>query len=308
MQKKNKGIKAIIIVLIAVLAIIFMLLPILAIGSYKMVFGVRYETDPARMNKVEDYPGLQDTKCEFISNEGQKIAAHKYYRDGQDIKGVVIMAHGIGGGGHNSYMDLADRFTQSGYIAFAYDVTGNDDSEGDDVHGLPQGVIDLDRAISYVENDPELKNYPIFLFGHSWGGYSVTSVLNEHPEVTAVCSVAGFNESSDLLCAQGRDMIGPVIYFLLPYMDLYEYIKFGDYATQTGMGGLAKTDAKILILHSSDDTTVPIEYGYDIYYEKYQNDPDFKFIKFSDKGHNKILSSEDYDTMADVIEFFDSAC
>ena len=221
-------------------------------------------------------------------------------------KGVVIMAHGIGGGGHNPYMISANYFTENGYYVFAYDATGNDNSEGSSVRGLPQGVIDLDHAITYVEQSAEFAGLPVLLFGHSWGGYCVTSVLNEHPEVTAVCSVSGFNESLDLIQAQGKQMIGPAIYLMLPYLNLYEKIKFGKYSSQTGMDGFADSEAAVMIVHSTDDNTVPIQYGYDIYYDKYSADSDFEFVKYDDMGHNRILDMDkNPQLMEKIVMFYD---
>lgn len=74
------------------------------------------------------------------------------YSVGENQHGIIIMAHGFGGGGHNSYMDCADYFVNHGYLVFAYDATGNDESGGEGVGGLPQGVIDLDYAITFVED------------------------------------------------------------------------------------------------------------------------------------------------------------
>ena len=55
----------------------------------------------------------------------QDIVIPKLRPDGtQPPKGVVVIAHGLGGGGQNTYMDLADYFTSNGYLVFAYDVTG----------------------------------------------------------------------------------------------------------------------------------------------------------------------------------------
>ncbi|MBR6478029.1 MAG: alpha/beta fold hydrolase, partial [Lachnospiraceae bacterium] len=266
MKKRRR----IIIILTALLFVFFLLIvPIVSLLIYNTVFGVRYQTDDASMRRVEEFPGLIMDRYEFQSNKGQVIAAYFYHREGMNAKGVVIMAHGIGGGGHNPYMESANCFTENGYYVFAFDATGNDNSEGKSVKGLPQGVIDLDNAISYVEKSALFEGLPILLFGHSWGGYCVTSVLNEHPEVAAVCSVSGFNRSSDLLEAQGRDMIGPAINLMIGYLKIYEKITFGKYATQTGMDGFEKSDASVMIVHSEDDTTVPIQYGYDIYHEKY---------------------------------------
>lgn len=307
-MKKKSVKKRIITVLVIILAVFFLILmPVVSLLTYSTVFGIRYQTPEERMLYPEDFPGLIQERESFTSNEGQTLAGYFYHRDGMDPKGVVIMAHGIGGGGHNPYMISANNFTENGYYVFAYDATGNDNSEGSSVRGLPQGVIDLDYAISYVEKSEKFAGLPIFLFGHSWGGYSVTSVLNEHPEVTGVCSVSGFNKSLDLIQAQGEQMIGPAINIMLPYLNLYEKIKFGKYSTQTGMDGFEKTDAHILIVHSADDDTVPIIYGYDIYYEKYGNDPEFEFIRYEDQGHNHILSMDDNPgLMESIVAFYDS--
>jgi hypothetical protein len=121
----------------------------------------------------------------------------------------------------------------------------------------------------------------------------VTAVLNKHPEVEAVCSVSGFNTSSDLIEAQGEQMIGPAIKVMLPTLYVYERISFGEYSNMTAMACFEKSDADVMIIHSSDDTTVPIRFGYDIYYEKYQSDPRFHFLKYEDKGHGSILSSKE---------------
>ena len=58
-------------------------------------------------------------------------------------------------------MDCANYFAQHGYYVFAYDATGNDDSEGEGVGGFPQGVVDLDHAISFVEKSGNFPDLPI---------------------------------------------------------------------------------------------------------------------------------------------------
>ena len=80
----------------------------------------------------------------------QKLMGYMY-SSGENQHGIIVIAHGFGGGGHNSYMDCANYFAHHGYYVFAYDATGNDESEDEGVGGLPQGVIDLEYAISFVE-------------------------------------------------------------------------------------------------------------------------------------------------------------
>ena len=56
-------------------------------------------------------------------------------------------------------MDVADYLSSNGYLVFAYDATGNDESEGDAVNGLPQGIIDLDYAIRFIKESNEFNKY-----------------------------------------------------------------------------------------------------------------------------------------------------
>lgn len=283
-----------IIITCIILFLVFILLIVpfgVSVFLYDQYFGIRYTTYEPLSYSLDDFPGLKRDRYVFSSNKGQKLVGYNYYTDG-NVKGIVILAHGIGGGGHNSYMDCANYFAKNGYYAFAFDATGNDESDGKAVNGLPQAVIDLEYAISFIEKQDEFKGLPIMLFGHSWGGYAVTNVLNYHPEVKAVVSIAGFNKSSDLLRSQGEQLVGGVINILMPYVNTYEHMKFGKYATNTSMNGFKKSNANIMVIHSEDDDTVQKKYGYDIYYEKYKDSSSFKFISYSDRGHNQVYYSD----------------
>ena len=265
-------------------------------AAYRANFCHRFTSYEPKLLYVEDYEGLSQTRYDFKSNKGQRLAGY-WYSAGSSQKGIVVLAHGFGGGGHNSYMDLIDVFAHNGYYVFAYDATGNDESEGlgkvNGVCGLPQGVIDLDNAISFVENSGNFPNLPIVLFGHSWGGYSVSSVLSYHPEVKAVADVAGFNSSTGMFEAGGKKIAGNFAKVMLPFYRIHETLKYGSYASASGVKGFAATDAKILVIHSESDTTVPPEYGYDIYYKKFKDNPRISFIKDKDNGHSNILRSQE---------------
>ena len=282
MEKKAKNIKKIIIISIIsiLLAIPLILLPITTIIVYESIFGERYETVSWMRFSVEDYEGLQMERSDFQS-EDVTLAGYTYSKADQEIKGVVVIAHGLGGGGHNTYMPFVDYFTSSGYYVFAYDARGNDNSGGDAVEGLPQGIICLDNALHHVAAIEEYQDLPITLFGHSWGGYSVGNVLNMHTEIKAAIIIAGFNESEDLLEYQGRQMAGAGVHILMPYLKLYERIKFGEeFTAVSALLGLEKTEAGIMVVHSKDDATVPTKYGYDKFYEAFGDSDRFEFVLY----------------------------
>ncbi len=305
-QTKSKKKRILIIALCVVLLLIIAGDWALSVYIYNENFGRRFETTEPLMMYTEDFEGLQRTRYEFASDRGQTLVGYMY-SVGENQRGIVVMAHGFGGGGHNSYMNCADYFARSGYYVFAYDATGNDESEGDGVGGLPQGVVDLDHAITFLEE--KLPDLPIVLFGHSWGGYSVCSVLTYHPEVKAVIACSGFNSSSDLFESQGKEQVGNGIYLMLPFVELHELIKYGGYASNTAMDGFSNSEAAVMIVHSSDDEVVPIRYGYDRYYEQYGDDPRFRFVRLEGAGHNyldlKTYSSEFNDEFDRWLETLD---
>ena len=292
MKKRVRNKKKIIIWLsIAVLSISLVVFPVISVTVYELIFGNRYETAAWAQFSVDEYEGLQVERSDFSSDD-VTLAGYKYTKEGVGAKGVVILSHGLGGG-HNTYMPFIDRFTANGYYVFAYDARGNDNSEGEDVEGLPQGLIDLDNAIKHAATIDEYQNLPVALFGHSWGGYAVGNVLNLHPEVKAAVIVAGFNESEDMIAYHGEDKAGKGSLIMMPYLRLYEQIKFGKtYAQTSAVEGMGKTEADILIVHSRDDATVPVRYGYDKFYEAYGNDTRFDFILHENRGHQYPLYSD----------------
>lgn len=255
---------------------------------YNDTVNKRFESYKPLMLKAEDFEGLECIRYNFPSDKGQMLTGF-CYSAGSNQRGIIIIAHGFGGGGYNSYLDCINYFAKHGYYVFAYDATGNDNSEGDGVGGFPQGVIDLDYAISFVEDSGNLPNLPIGLFGHSWGGYCVSGVLTYHPEVKAVIACSGTNSSSDIFKAGGRKQAGDFINIMIPFVKIHERIKFGKYAENTAMDGFKASDAAILVAHSEDDQVVPIEYGYDLYYDKYKDDPRFTFLRFKNKGHSDFF-------------------
>jgi len=296
MAKLKKPVKIILIVVGVILVLLIaaaLILPKpLAMSVYNDNFGTRFTTYEPLAWSVEDFDGLMRDKYTFESDKGQLLTGYKYYRDNTETKGLVVLAHGFGGGGHRSYMNIADYFASNGYAVFAYDATGNDESEGEAVGGLPQGVIDLDYALRFVKSNEDFAGLPIVLWGHSWGGYSVGSVMKLHPDVKAAVIIAGFNESLDMLEFEGRNIAGDAIDFVLPIFEDYEKETFGEYASMNVLDGLGATDAKVMILHSTDDDMIPIENSYERYYEKYSADGRFTFIRFEDRGHNYVFCSE----------------
>lgn len=295
MERRKFSVKKLILIIVAciIVSIPTVVLPTSTVIVYEGIFSMRPQTQDYLMLDVSDYDGLLVERSDFESSS--KLAGFKYSKQNQESRGLIIIAHGLGDGGHNKYLPYIDFFTSNGFYVFAYDAQGSDLSDEKSVKGFPQGIKDLDSAINHTKEIAEYKDLPLMLFGHSWGAYSVGNVLNLHPEVKGAVMVAGFNESEDMIAQYPRMVLGELVdAFLLPYVEIYERIKFGkEYTDITAIDGMEKTNAKILIAHSTDDKRVPYEYGYEKYYEKFSENERFEFIKYDDKGHADMLYSDE---------------
>ncbi len=113
-MSKHKKKTKIIISIAVTLFITFVVVPIIvAIYIDQSTFEMRFESNPNTMQRVEDFEGLSRERHTFASNKGQTLVGYKYFKENGGNKGLIVMAHGFGGGGHASYMDFADFFTDN---------------------------------------------------------------------------------------------------------------------------------------------------------------------------------------------------
>ncbi|MCR5506065.1 MAG: lysophospholipase, partial [Bacilli bacterium] len=260
---------------------------------YEKMFGHHITTYDPHYFYLEDFPGLKREHHEFLSDRGQKLVGYVYYREGIEKTGLVVLSHGYGGGGQRTYMDCTNYLCLNGFYVFAYDATANDESEGDVIGGFPQGIIDLNHAINYISSVKQYKNYPMVLFGHSWGAYSACNALKENHNIKAVVALSGFNNSAEFLRMRGEGYGGNSAASMYPYISNHEQARFGKYAGYSAMNAFASCSTPVFIVHSGDDDVVPYTAGYKIYYEKYKNDPRFTFMLYEKRGHGTVYYNEE---------------
>ncbi len=276
--------------------------PLLVSAIYEAIFASTTTNEAWMELSYLDY-GLEMTRSDFKNGDGTTLAGYKYSKAEQEAKGVVVVAHGLGCGGHNMFIPYIDFFASNGFLVFAYDVTGNGNSKSKTVEGLPQGIIDLDYALRHIKSLDEYKGLPISLFGHSWGAYSCGAVLNLHKDIKNAIIVSGFNKSDNLLLHQAESRVGAFAKAGIPSVSFYENVKFGgEYAKLTSIDGFNGCDTRVLIVHSKDDDTVPTKYGYDLFYKKLSKNERFEFLLYEDKGHTDILYSNEALAYMDSLE------
>lgn len=289
----GKGKRIIIMMSIAIFLMVFVIPMVITSILYKQNFGRRYEKSKVYDYKIEAFQGLKREGYVFESDKGNKLQGYHYYLNKErQPKGMIVVAHGFGGGGHTGYMPEIDTFVQGGYDVFAYDITGNGESGGKAVGGMSQGVLDLERALEFVAAQEQFQEMPILLFGHSWGGYSVMSILNKEPNVVGGVALSGFNAVGDILIETGKRMYGSKAELLAPYLKLYERITFGEVGQLTSIRGLEKTEIPMMVIHSKDDETVSFQDNFLLFKEQLNDKRNIQFIELERRGHEPLRTEE----------------
>lgn len=252
-MKKKKIAKVILIFLL----ITFLVFSVVSFVIVKMNFDeIFHRTEPAEYSVYLRYDDVKaDYAREEFSFESGKNTLQGYLYGAENTKGLVVISHGMGGGAE-SYMAEALCFVDNGYQVFGFDNTGCYKSEGDNSVGLSQSVLDLDAALTYIENQPRFEGLPVLLYGHSWGGYAVTAIFNFEHNIAASVSVAGFNKPMPMIIEWAEDMMGGFAYVEQPYIYLYQRMLFGKNLSLSALDGINSTDTPVMLIHGSEDLTI----------------------------------------------------
>lgn len=215
----------------------------------------------------------------FKSNK-EIIRGRKYFdKSLKSYKAVILLSHGIGFG-HFYYMPLIELLAKDGYIIVAYDMSGSGLSTGKRVECMTQASIDIDYAMKYVTTDEKLKKYPLYLMGHSWGGFASLSALNYDYDIKKVVSIAGFNNEPSMAKGFFRILLGA-----------RNFLHFGKKSFYSGKRGLEKTNAKVLYIQGEKDMVVSLNSGANVF-KKIKKD-NIRIEVLPNKMHSPYIILED---------------
>jgi alpha-beta hydrolase superfamily lysophospholipase len=212
----------------------------------------RYDQHRPGYLGFSDVPGVARSVVKFPSG-ANSLTGVLFGED--NTKGLVVVAPGRGEG-VEYYLPQILYFVDQGWRVFAFDYTGTFASEGENSVGLPQSRTDLMAALAYIESNPTLNQLPVVLWGHSLGGYAAAAVLKDHPKISAVASISGFNSPLGLMDEQVRAQLGVLGFVEYPFEWLYQTLRFGRGAGVTAVDGINSSDTPVMIIHGSADEAI----------------------------------------------------
>lgn len=263
---------------------------LIAKNAHKRLYGHRCIIKAAlKYFEYDEFPSLKKDEFSFTSHFNDTIRGGIYYKDGYRDDVLVIFVHG-NGGGHNAYTKEINYLTDHRFRVISFDVTGTNSSDGKEIRGFYQHPSDLNACISYLYTHPEFKHLPIYLVGHSWGGYTVLNAMNfaNNDHVKKIISISGLRSMESIFIEHSPKKYHNAVKYMLDiekniygkdvYFDACDYIN--------------KTNIDTLLIHSEDDHIVNYKNHFLKMIDCIEHNEHVKTISVKDHLHNPTYTVE----------------
>lgn len=276
---------SIILVILGFVLLYILFLIIVSLVIDKVYFGKRLAT----RNLIKDidythFDNLNKDEFSFISGKNELRGGIYYYS--KSNTNIAIYMHGFGVK-HTNYFYEINLFANLGYTVYAFDMTATGESQGKKFKGAPQVIKDLECCIKNIKkNNPNSK---ILMIGHSMGAYAVANVLSLC-DIHKAIVIAPFDNIVDVVQKGIIDKFGKNFFLFRFIYKLIERIKFGKYASLNTFETLFVTKTKVLVIHGTDDKTIPIDTT--INSMMVNNNNNVKYLLLENKLHRPLLSED----------------
>lgn len=251
------------------------------VGLFYHFFYARYDTYCPTDLKVSD---LKAPHAD-ISFESDGDTLHGLIiGDGQ--KGVIVVVHGLNSG-MDAHFAAADYFAANGYTVLAFDGRGTRTSEGSSRDSVSTMRDDLNAALDWLASS-EYSYLPVYLYGHSSGGYAAATTADR---AVATVAIGAFDAPVDLMCETADRYAGFLSKLEKPFLLIWNRIEAGADANERAVDVLNRSQAKILIVTGDSDNVIPPSCTL----SAQQNDlvdPNAVFVSYPG-GHSDLWLSEE---------------
>lgn len=228
-----------------------------------------------------DFEGMKRESHGFRSSMGHDLSGNFYYYGDRRTDRLIVFDHGMGAG-HRSYMREIEMLARRGYTVFSYDHTGCAESGGESTNGFAQSLRDLNDALNEIKSLDEYKNAKISVIGHSWGGFSTLNIGALHPDITHLVAISGFASVERIVYGTFHGLIRG---FRRRALEIENEVN-PDFVGFKAEESLKKTDAKLLVIHSSDDSVVSFKWNFAHLKKALSERANTEFFEVFGKDHN----------------------
>lgn len=237
------------------LAICILYVPVVFLGvsiAHGIVMkGFGYEKyDSNKFLVYSDVESEYPRKTLTIPSGENHLSAYLYGAGNE--KGIIVIPPGHGDANDIKLYEIR-YFVDAGYEVVCFDYTGFFTSGGKSFGGYKQAVYDLDAVLSYLEKDEEYQKEPIYLFGHSMGGYASAAVLNMNHNIKAVVSASRFDNAKEQWQCSVKRFTGMAYPIIKPVNSLFISIKYGADKDLSAVDGINAVTIPVWVISAEDD-------------------------------------------------------
>ncbi len=206
-----------------------------------------------------------------------------------------------------SFSSVRQYFLNHGYAVFEPNVRGSSGygrtySELDDVENRLDSVADINSAVEWLSDYPEVDPDRVAVKGGSYGGFMVLSALTEYPE----------------LWAAGIDIVGIAnfVTFLENTGDWRRSLREREYGSLeddrafleeiSPINTVESIQAPLFVLHGANDPRVPVDEARQIAEEAGEQGVPVRKLIFDDEGHGFSKRDNQIEAYSEIVEFLDT--
>ena len=267
-------------------------------------FRVEVESPPASLSVW-----IIDPSGETLRTEGDDIRFDDPppQREVRPPEATVLLLHGFHHDkNHRAYLVWARFLAQHGYRAVLVDLRGQGGSSGAWLTFGPQEARDVRHVIDELDRRRLLVGQ-LGVLGASYGGATAIHLAGLDPRVACVATVSAFSTMRGVIPAFSRGLLGP----LHGLVGVWGYDRIVDAAGSAGgfdpdqsdaRLAIVRTEAPVLIMHSSNDRHVPPQNARDL---AEAGGVGVKLLLFDGPGHFGFGMKDANAVRGAMLEWFD---
>lgn len=225
-------------------------------------FFIRHGLAAPRIVEMERPEGLPWREVRVPTANGKSLYGW-FIPAGAGRPALVIM-HGWGGNA-GMMLPLAAPLHAAGYSLLLVDARCHGRSDDDSFASLPRFAEDIEAALGWLANRPEVDPLALGVIGHSVGAGAALLAASRQPAIRAVVSLAAFAHPAAMMrrwLASMHIPFWPLGAYILAYVQRVIGHRFDAIAP---CKTIAKIGCPTLIVHGLEDDTVPVEEARQIY-------------------------------------------
>ena len=289
--------------LISVSIVIAVMLVLYGVASFMIANGVTKAEREEHEGHPSEY-GLKFEEVEFLPRGGE-LRLRGWYMEPMTRGPTIILVHGLGGSrSSGDALGLASGLLERGYGVLTFDLRAHGDSEGEKVSGGLHERLDVLGAFDYLV-ERGVSGSQIGVIGRSMGAATSILAAADEPAIRALVADSPYAVGSELIAQEtARKTIFPdwIVPIFIRGADLAAELSLDiDLDKLTPVKAIATLDYPVLVIHTLNDTRIPIEHGIRVHMASHR-DSDLWIVSDVDHGDTYSELPEEY--LDRVAEYF----